>query len=415
MGALNPGPPPPGLGDEALLDHVARATVGYVHDFAHPGSGMVRERSGGQFGYDTARTVTTGGTGFGIMALLSAEARGWIDTATLAARLERLVGFLERADRFDGVFPHFLDGETGRVVPFSRTDDGGDLVETAFLLMGLLAARTRFPGGIGERIDRLWRAVDWTAHVRDADSLMWHAHPDRPHAAKGLTVHGWNEALVVYVLAAGAPEHPIDPRLYERCWCAGAWFENGETRFGVTLPLGPPLGGPLFLSQYSFLGLDPRGLADAHADYAEQTRAHAALNHAYCVANPKCHAGYGPDCWGLSASDSPGGYAAHSPENDLGVVTPTAALSSLPFLPDAAMAALRAFTARPELWGPFGPVDAFHPGSGWIAPHALAIDQAPIAVMIENFRTGLLWELFMAAPEVRSGLSLLGFRQPPVA
>ena len=213
------------------------------------------------------------------------------------------------------------------------------------------------------------------------------------------------------MLAAGAGENAIAPEIYHRCWAGAEQFRNGESYYGIPLPLGPPMGGPLFLAHYSFLGIDPNGLVDRYADYGEEVRAHAAINRAHCIANPHGHAGYGPACWGLTASDSPGGYSAHSPTNDLGVITPTAAVASLPYLPEASMAALRHFVEdRGEtLWGPFGLVDAFHPGTGWVAPGTLAIDQGPIVVMIENHRSGLLWDLLMRAPEVRDGLARLGF------
>ena len=416
---LNPYPPPArpprGLSDDALLDAVARAALDYFTDFAHPVSGMARERSAGAFGYDVENVVTTGGTGFGVMAMLSGMARGWLSRAETEARVARIVGFLETADGFAGVFPHFLDGRTGRTVPFMPGDDGGDLPETAFLMAGLIAAREAFRGGpLADRIDALWRAVDWTAHLRGDGMLMWHRSPSRPWTEKSLPIRGWNECLIVYVLGAGSPTHPLPAEVYHHCWAGAEQFATGRTRHGVRLPLGPEGGGPLFLAHYSFLGLDPNGLRDRYADYGEQVRAHVALNRAHCIANPHGHAGYGPECWGLTASDSPGGYAAHAPENDLGVISPTAAVASLPFAPDWSMQALRHFVEDrgDALWGRFGLADAFHPGSGWVAEATLAIDQGPIPVMIENHRSGLLWDLVTGAEEVRTGLRRLGFESP---
>ena len=417
MEPLNPGRPPRGLSDDALLDAVSRAALAYFWDFAHPVSGMARERSAGAFGYDTSRIVTTGGTGFGIMALIVGASRGWLPRGAVADRITTIAGFLGRAERHSGVFPHFMDGETGKTVPFSPTDDGGDLPETSFLMAGLLAAREAFPEreDLCAAVDGVWRSVDWAAHLRPGDGwLMWHQSPRHPWTRKSLPIRGWNECLITYVLATGSPTHPIPPETYHRCWAAAEEFHNGQTYEGIRLPLGPPMGGPMFMSHYSFLGIDPNGLKDDYADYGEQVVAHASINRAYCVSNPKGHTGYGPHCWGLTASDSTVGYAAHSPCEDLGVISPTAAVASLPYLPEASMAALRHFVddLGERLWGPFGLVDAFTPGADWVAPGTLAIDQGPIVVMIENHRTGLLWDLLMSAPEVRDGLARLGFTSP---
>lgn len=417
MAGLNEGLPPRGLSDDALLDAVSRAALGYFWDFAHPASGMVRERSAGAFGYDVSRVVTTGGTGFGIMALIAGAARGFLPRRAVADRIAGIAAFLLTAQRHAGVFPHFMDGETGRTIPFSPTDDGGDLPETAFLMSGLLSAREAFPEreDITERVDEIWRRVRWSTHLRRSDGgLMWHRSVRHSWTPTSLPIRGWNECLITFVLAVGADEHGIPPEVYHYSWAAAEEFINGNSYYGIRLPLGPAMGGPMFLSHYSFLGLDPFGLVDRYADYGEQVHAHAAINHAHAVENPNGFAGYGPSCWGFTASDSPGGYAAHSPTNDLGVVSPTAAVASLPYLPEASMAALRHFVEErgAALWGPYGLVDAFVPGGDWVAPGTLAIDQAPIVVMIENHRTGLLWDLLMSAPEMRRGLERLGFKSP---
>lgn len=415
MAPLMPPCPAPGLADDALLDAVGRAALGYFTDFAHPVSGMARERSGGAFGYDTGATVTTGGTGFGIMAMVAGAARGWLDRAEAAGRIARIAAFLETAERHHGVFPHFMDGASGRTIPFGPDDDGGDIVETAFLLMGLIVGREAFPGrpDIAGAVDRIVAGVDWRAHLRGRD-LLWHRRASGRWTGTSLPVRGWHEGLVTFVLGAGAPCDPLPPEVYHEGWATGEQFATGLEVHGIRIPLGPRGGGPMFLSHYSFLGLDPRGLADRHADYWEQVTAHARANLAHCIANPHGHPGYGPACWGLTASDTPDGYAAHSPTDDRGVISPTAAVASMPYLPEASMAALRHFVEDrgAALWGPFGLADAFCPATGWVAPATLAIDQGPIVVMIENHRSGLIWRLGMGAPEVRRGLARLGFTSP---
>lgn len=411
-----------GLDDEALLDRVQRETLRYFWDFAHPVSGLARERSNVTARYGL-EAVTTGGSGFGVMAIIAGVSRGWIGRAEAVDRIWTMVRFLLKADSYHGILPHFLNGETGRTIPFSRKDDGADLVETSFLIAGLLCARQYFDdAGEGESrlraaIDWLWREAEWDWHTRDGRNVLyWHWSPNNGWSMNH-EIRGWNECLITYVLAASAPRYAISPEVYHRGWAEGRDFLNGRSCEGTRLPLGPEGGGPLFFSHYSFLGLDPRGLRDRYADYWAQAVAHVRINHDHCLRNPGGFAGYGPDCWGLTASDSPAGYDAHSPTNDLGVISPTAALSSLPYLREESLRALRHFhhDRGGQLWGEYGFIDAFSPATGWEARTHLAIDQGPIVVMIENARTGLLWRLFMSCPEIHIGLRRLGFDSPCLA
>lgn len=401
------------MSDNALMDLVQQATLSYFWDYGHPVSGMARERDNDAFGYSPDNTVTTGGTGFGMMALIAGAERGFLARDEVVERVGKIINFLETADRFHGVFPHFINGETGKVIPFGDKDDGGDLVETSFLMAGLLTARqwlipTR--PDLAARIDRLWRGVEWSHHLRTDGALLWHWSPVHGFAMNHAII-GWNECLITHVLAAASPTHRVPASTYHQSWAKGRDFLNGRNYGGVTLPLGPDYGGPLFFAHYSFLGLDPRGLSDTYADYFVQNTAHALVNRAHCLTNPGGFTGYGPDCWGLTASDTFDGYNAHSPTNDTGVITPTAALGSFPYLPKEAMAALRGFLTAMDgrLFGPRGFADAFSPARNWVASSHLAIDQGPIVVMIENHRSALLWTLFMSAPEVLAGLTRLGF------
>ena len=404
------------LSDDALLDIVQRRTLAYFWDFGHPVSGMARERSNPVSGYDYRDTVTSGGTGFGIMAMLAGAARGFIPRDDARARMAQIVAFLEQAERYHGVFPHFLHGGSGKTIPFSKRDDGGDLVETSFLMVGLLCARQFFAGtapdeaNLRAAIDKLWQAVEWDWHTQGRDVLFWHWSP-RHGFAMNHAITGWNECLITYVLAAASPTHPIAADVYHRGWTDSPVFRNGQSYYDIELPLGPPYGGPLFFAHYSFLGLDPRGLRDRYADYFAQNRAHALINRAHCVANPNGFTGYGANCWGLTACDGDAGYNAFSPTNDHGVIAPTAALASMPYTPEESMAALRCFYEElgGDIWRAHGFADSFNRTRNWVAPGHLAIDQGPIVVMIENHRSGLLWDLFMRCDEVRSGLARLGF------
>ena len=405
------------LADEALLEEVQKQTFAFFWDGAEPVSGLARDRNR-QGGDSTDNLVAVGGSGFGLMALVVAVERGWVSRAAAVARLARMLDALERAERYHGVYPHFLDGISGATIPFGPLDDGADLVETSFLMMGLLTARAFFDApqeaNLRARITALWDAVEWDWHIQPGEEVLtWHWSP-RHGFAMNHHVRGWNECLITYVLAAASPAHAITREIYEAGFCAGPDYRNGNLYYDIALPLGPKLGGPLFFAHYSFCGLDPRGLSDGHADYWRQNVAQTKINLAHCIANPGGFAGYGADCWGLTASDDPSGYDAHAPGNDNGTISPTAALSSLPYAPREAMAALRHFlrTHGDSIWGRYGFTDAFNPTRGWHADTFLAIDQAPIIIMIENHRSGLLWKLFMAVPEVRDGLARLGFTVP---
>lgn len=401
----------PLITDDALLTLIQQQTFKYFWDFAEPVSGMARERN------TSGNLVTSGGSGFGIMALIVGMERGFITRSEGLERMDRILDFLESADRFHGAWSHWIDGTTGNVIPFSPNDNGGDLVETSFLIQGLLTFRQYLDAGVAselaliDRINALWHAVEWTWYTRGGqDVLYWHWSPDKEWTMNH-PIRGYNECLITYVLAASSPTHAIDASVYHEGWAQGGAIANGDSYHGITLPLGPDYGGPLFFSHYSFLGLDPRNLSDTYANYWTQNVNHTLINRAYCIANPRDYVAYSEDCWGLTASDNHQGYSAHAPTNDLGVITPTAALSSMPYTPDESMEAARFFYYKlgDRVWGEYGFHDAFNITEGWFADSWLAIDQGPIIVMIENYRTGLLWDLFMSCPEVQDGLTKLGF------
>ena len=398
-----------------LLDLVQRQTLRYFWEFAEPNSGMARERN------TSGNLVTTGGTGFGIMAMIAGAERGFIERDHVLERVLKIGHFLEQADRFHGAWPHWMDGRTGRTLRFSELDDGGDLVETAFLLQGLIAAREYFDGDqtremeLRNLVDTLYYGVNWQWYTRGQNTLYWHWSANHGFAMN-MQIRGWHEALIVYILAAGSPTYPIQPAVYHQGWARNGNMRNGGYFYDIRLPLGPNFGGPLFFAHYSFLGLDPRGLKDQYADYWEQNRAHSLINYRYSVANPGDFCHYSDRLWGLTASDDPEvGYQAHAPFNfsgrDNGTITPTAALSSMPYTPEESLRALHTFYyyLHDRLWGPYGFKDALNLSLDWFANSYLAIDQGPIVVMIENHRSGLLWEVFMRNEQVYEGLKILGF------
>jgi hypothetical protein len=413
------------MSDDSLLALVQFRTFQYFWDGAEPVSGMARERFhvDGVYPENDMNVITSGGSGFGLMAILTGIERGFITREEGLARFRKMVSFLQDADRFHGAWSHWLYGETGRVKPFSPKDNGADLVETAYLVQGLLAVRQYFKDGteeerkLAEDIDRLWREVEWSWFTKGGENVIyWHWSPDYGWDMN-FAVEGYNECLILYVLAASSPTYPVSPEAYHKGWARDGGIKTEREKYGYLLELkhngAEEYGGPLFWSHYSFLGLDPGNLKDKYADYWRHNKNHTLINWQWCVNNPKKFAGYGENCWGLTASYSVNGYSAHSPgdANDLGVISPTAAISSIPYSPEQSINAIRTFYYHygEKVWGIYGFYDAFSEQNNWYPQRYLAIDQGPAVVMIENYRSGLLWKLFMDCPEVSEGLKKLGF------
>jgi hypothetical protein len=396
------------ISDEDLLTLVQRQTFKYFWDFGHPLCGMARERN------SSGDIVTTGGSGFGIMAMIVAMERGFISRTDGINRLDKILGFLETCDRFHGVWPHWINGVTGKTQPFSAKDNGGDLVETSFMVQGLLCMRQYLNINVSaeknkiDRINSLYNSIEFDWFTNSEKTLYWAWSPNYGY---NLKIQGYNETLITYVIAASSQTHSVAADVYTQGYANNGGIKNGKSYYGYPLQLGGDYGGPLFFTHYSFLGLDPRHLKDQYADYWDQNIKQSLINWTYCSTNPKKYPGYGSAIWGLTASDNPWGYNAHSPTNDLGVITPTAAISSIAYTPIQSLNALKTYYyfLGDRLWGDYGFYDAFDITASWWANSTLAIDQGPQIIMIENYRTGLLWNLFMSAPEIQNGLTKLGF------
>ncbi|MGM0546906.1 MAG: glucoamylase family protein [Bacteroidota bacterium] len=416
------------ISEDSLMTLTQERTFQYFWDGAEPNSGMAPERYhvDGDYPQNDEHVVTTGGSGFGIMAIIVGMERNFISQQEGIDRLQRITDFLEESDRFKGAWSHWINGETGETKPFGEKDDGADLVETSFLVQGLITARQylRQQGGAQEeelanQIDELWREVEWDWFTKDGeeDVLYWHWSPDHGWEMD-FPLEGYNEVLITYVMAASSPTHGISDDPYHEGWARGGGIEANVNTYGYELQLShngaEEYGGPLFWAHYSYLGLDPRGLEDQYADYWEENRNHTLINRQWVIENPEGYEGYGEDLWGLTASYSVDGYAAHRPTEDLGVITPTAALSSFPYTPEESMDVLENlyYNYNEELLGKYGFYDAFSVEHSWYPQRYLAIDQGPIVVMMENHRSGLLWDLFMSAPEVQEGLEKLDFESP---
>ncbi len=415
----------PVLSDDELLDLVQRETFKYFWDYANGDSGAARERFHPDDPSFDANTVASGGTGFGLMSILVGLERGFISRVQAVERLTQIIDFLENADRFHGAWSHWINGSNGSVIPFSTLDNGGDIVETAFVAQGLICVKEYFKDGdsvelaLADKADALWKGIEWDWYTNGQNTLLWHWSPNNGFAIN-LQLKGYNETLIAYVLAASSPNYSIEKVVYDNGWASNGGIQSINSRYGFPLYVrhssAEEYGGPLFWAHYSFLGLDPNGLSDEYANYWEVNRSHVMINYNYCVDNPSNYTDYGTDAWGLTASysrnsDGSLGYSAHSPSNDLGIISPTAAIASLPYAPEESLKAMHFFYQKKDkLLGPAGFYDAFAPANNyWVAEAYLAIDQGPQIIMIENYRTGLLWRLFMQNEEVQNGLTKLGF------
>lgn len=415
--------------DEQLLDMVQEASLRYYWEGAEKTSGLALENIHGR-----RNMIATGASGFGIMAMLAGAERKFITREALVERFEKITAFLERADKFHGAFPHFLDGPSGKTDTFfGSRDNGADLVETSFLMQGLLAAKQYFNKGndkekdLSRRIDKLWRNVEWNWFRKDSTGkfLIWHWSPDQGWVMNHSLI-GWNETMITYVLAICSPTHSVPPSLYYSGWASqskaarnyrkgwsntsdGSGYTNGNTYYGIPLKVGVSNGGPLFFIHYSYLGLDPNKMIDAYTDYFSNNKNIALINYRYCIENPKRHQGYSAEAWGLTASDGLWTYTPDEPvpHQDHGKITPTGALASFPYTPNESMAALKNYYRNygKFAWGEYGFKDALNLDENWCSEIFMGLNQAPVTVMIENYRSGLIWNLFMSNPEIIEGVN----------
>lgn len=426
------------MSDDELLTMLQEATFRYYWEAADRTSGATLENIPGD-----SRIIATGATGFGVMAIVAGVDRGFITPEEGAARLLKLTTFLERAPRYHGAWSHFMDGKTGETIPlFGKFDNGGDLVETSFLLQGLLASRQYFHGDnptekqLNDKITKLWETTEWDWYRRTptSDALYWHWSPQWSwHMNHRLT--GFNETMITYLLAIASPTHGVPADLYYQGWSGslpeqiqyrrgwsgttdGDHYVNGNTYDGIKLDVGSGRGGPLFFAHYSNLAFDPR-VRDKFTNYFGNFRNMALINRAWCVRNPGQFKGYGANAWGLTASDGPDGYNAHEPnkQTDDGTLTPTGALASFPYTPAESMEAFKHYyrDLGDRVWGIYGPLDAINETRNWVSPIYMGLNQAPITVMIENYRTGLIWKMFSANSEIQKMQDAIGLKRevPP--
>lgn len=412
--------------DPQLIEMVQKDVLKYFWDYAEVNSKLARERYHTDNTSQDANVVTTGGSGFGLMTILVGIKNGYVPRAEAVSRLTTSLNFLQNANRFHGAWPHWMNGTTGQVIPFSTMDNGGDLVETAFLAQGLICVREYFKNSsdtselaLSQKADALWKGIEWNWYTKGENVLYWHWSPNY-NFQMNIQLKGFDETLITYVLAAASPNYSIDKPVYQQGWARNGTIKSTASVYGIPVIVNHNGAngtvGPMFWSHYSFLGLDPRGLSDEYVNYGEATTNHARIMYQYCLTNPKGWLGYNAKSWGLTASysrntDGSTGYAAHQPNNDLGVISPTAALSDMPYTPTESMNVLRFLYNENynKYIGVAGPYDAYSVHYNWVTPRYLAIDQGTIAPMVENYKNQFLWQLFMNAPDVKQGLIKLGF------
>jgi len=405
------------MSDQELLISVQEATFRYFYDFGHPVGGLALERS------TSRNTCTSGGTGMGLITMMVGAERGFEPRDSIAVHTLKILTFMQdTAERYHGAWAHWINGNTGATIPFSTNDNGGDLVETAYFVQGLLSVRKYFDGDntveteIRTRATQMWEEVEWDWYSRTSDTdgkhLYWHWSPDKGWIMN-MQIRGFNEAMIVYLLAIASPTHPVHASLYYDGWCSNTNYANGNEYYSYKQWVGWPHGGPLFFTHYTFLTFDPRNKSDAYCNYFDNNRNISLINRAYCIDNPEGHAGYSELVWGLTASDNPWGYYAQEPrpEHDNGTITPTAAISAMPYTPEESIATLKHFYHEysDRLWGEFGFHDAFNLDENWFAHSFLAIDQGTIVPMIENHLTQLCWNVFMSNEEIPAMLDSIGF------
>lgn len=400
--------------EEAILDSLQRTAFDFFWNEANPANGLIRDRSAAWAPSSIAST------GFGLTAICIGIDHGWI---TREEGRERVLTTLRTfwtlpqgsgtsgVAGYRGLYYHFLDMNTGLRTWSSELST----IDTGLLFAGILDCKQYFD--TVDSLDTEVRAL--------ADSITERAEWDFMYLGWGIKMGwtpesgfsgfgdwiGYNEAMIMYVIAMGSPTHPV-PAGSWNAWVSGY---DWQTWYGYTYVAFPPLFG----HQYSHCWIDFRNIQDTYMliqgiDYFENSRRATLAQREYCIDNPGNHIGYGPESWGLTAGDGPFGYSARGAppaQNDDGTITPTAAAASIVFAPEVVIPTLQYWydNFKPELWMEYGFRDGFNLNYAWWGPEVIGIDQGPILVMIENYLNESVWTRFMENPDIQAGLDAAGF------
>jgi hypothetical protein len=424
-----------GKQQDVFLETLSRDTFQYFWDLANPSNGLIPDR------WPTPSFSSIASTGFGLTAYLVGVERGYVTRQQAAERVLITLRFFDAAPKSDstahvtgnhGFFYHFIDMNTGlrfRQVELSTIDTG-------LLIAGVLSCQTYFDGPnqtemeIRSLADKLYKDVEWDWAMNENGTMSMGWHPERGFIKSSW--RGYNEGMILYIMGLASPTHPIDAKAWS-IWTSTYQWDSYLGQEHVNF-------GPLFGHQYSHLYIDFRGIKDDFMaakgiDYFENSRRATIANRKYCIANPGGWKGYGENVWGLTACDGPGnehnanpnvsfmGYSARGAAQwytqDDGTIAPTAAGGSIPFAPDLCITALKTMKATygDKVYGKYGFIDAFNlsipnkDGSiGWFDKDYIGIDQGPIIIQTENYRTGFVWELMKKNPYIVDGLKKAGFK-----
>jgi len=397
-----------------VMDEQEQKVVNLFFQGAEPNSGMAYN--------DPSRksVMATGATGFGIMTLIAGVERGWISREDAANHIVKIVRFLKKAERYEGAWAHWYNVK-GEIVPFGNQNDAGEIIETTFMMGGLLTACEYFNGSseaekeIRTTTNEFWNTINWSHFVKDGKFYwIWH----RDTGKYELPISGWNETLLAYILAMAAPAgHDVPVSVYKSCWQGSKnFYHAGREYYGYPLPLGGNYGEALFLAHYSMFGMDPRKMEDSYCFYWQQNQNHTMINRHYCINEAPEEYAYDANNWGLTACAGCGShpdYVARQPQNDDGVISPAAALGSFPYTPFySTQVMLNLKSKYPAINGKYGFYASYCPAEKATAKNYLSMEQAPIAIMMENYRSGLLWSLLMKNEHVQRGLQLAGIHEP---
>ena len=407
----------PALTTEALLDTLQHTAFDYFWNEANPTNGLIKDRS------TLSSPCSIASLGFGLSAICIGIDHGWVSRDDGRARIRTALQTLWTKPQgnalsgtigYKGLYYHFLD------MPGAlRTWDCElSTIDTALLFAGIIDAKQYFdtadPVDVEVRAlaDSIYYRADWEFMRNFAPSIYMGWKPGTGFSTFGQWI-GYNEAMILFILALGSPTHPV-PATTWTAWTSGY---NWSTQYGQTYVIFPPLFG----HQYSHCWIDFRSIYDTYManrgiTYFENSRRATLAQRAYCIANPSGRVGYGANQWGLTASDGPTGYNARGAppsQNDDGTISPTAVGGAVPFAPEVAIPALHHLydTYGPQLFSTYGFRDAFNltVNPDWYDTDYIGIDQGPIIVMIENYRTGKVWQRFMANPDIQRGLQRAGF------
>jgi len=422
----------PSLTDEALLDRFQRAAFDYFSEHYNPANGLTADTS------RPGSPCSIAAVGFALSCYPIGAERGWLTRSEAASRTLAALRFFSNSSQspdpdatgYKGFYYHFLDMQTGKRVWQCELSP----VDTTFLVAGILVAGAYFKGStdpeieIRELAESLYRGIDWT-WMQNGESSVWQGW--KPEA--GFLHYGWegySEAMLLYVLGLASPTHPLSNNSYEK-WTSTYQWEN---LYGYDFLYA----GPLFIHQFSHAWLDLRGVRDRfmrekQCDYFENSRRAIYVQREYAQRNPNEFENYGENCWGLTAGDGPGakvlridgrnrrlfGYVArgvpYGPDD--GTIGPSTILASLPFAPEIALTAIRHISERhPQIANDYRLPDGFNATvldaslRPWVSEGHLGLDQGIIVLMVENYRSQMIWNLMRECTHVRLGLKRAGFK-----